>query len=321
PKANYEILPPENVFELLFPNENYSLIARIVPYKKNNELVYSDVNNLMQEFPNQLGANKSFDVPAKEYINIVLNSKNLMIYNVSRINLINKLKTLFSELRIAEMRSSQDYMPIIFGNKSADLSKLLNKAKVKNSTGDYISVKELISLNTSKDFKNIIAGELGEYYQIYFNPDKNDIHKLKNKVESIVDKNNTFDVAWYGSYFSNKKMVFEMLVILIISIFLLYFILASQFESLSIPLIVLFEIPIDIVGVFIFLFLFNTSINMMSLIGIILTIGIIINDSILKIDTINRLYKNGTSLLKAIIIGGHRRLKPILMTSLTTIMA
>lgn len=59
----------------------------------------------------------------------------------------------------------------------------------------------------------------------------------------------------------------------------------------------------------------------MSMIGLVVMSGIIINDSILKVDTINRLRKNGMSLLRAVFTGGHSRLKPIIMTSLTTILA
>ena len=69
------------------------------------------------------------------------------------------------------------------------------------------------------------------------------------------------------------------------------------------------------------LWLAGGSINLMSMIGIIVMTGIIINDSILKIDTINKLRLEGVSLLRAIATAGQRRLKPILMTSLTTIFA
>jgi len=97
--------------------------------------------------------------------------------------------------------------------------------------------------------------------------------------------------------------------------------LASQFESFIQPLIVLIEVPIDIGGALLVLYLFGGTINLMSLIGIVVMSGIIINDSILKIDTINRLRQEGYSLLRAIATAGQRRLKPILMTSLTTILA
>ena len=100
---------------------------------------------------------------------------------------------------------------------------------------------------------------------------------------------------------------------------MLYFILASQFESLTLPLIVLIEIPIDVAMTLLALWICGISLNLMSMIGIVVMSGIIINDSILKIDTIIRLERSGLPLLEAIHEGGVRRLKPILMTSLTSI--
>ena len=81
------------------------------------------------------------------------------------------------------------------------------------------------------------------------------------------------------------------------------------------------EILFDFSGALILLIIFGYSLNIMSAIGIIVMSGIIINDSILKIDTINKLRSQNVSLLQAIKIGGKRRLKPIIMTSLTTILA
>ena len=77
----------------------------------------------------------------------------------------------------------------------------------------------------------------------------------------------------------------------------------------------------DIFGAMLVLWMFGSGLNLMSMIGIVVMSGIIINDSILKVDTINRLRKEGYSLIRAIMTGGARRLKPIIMTSLTTILA
>ena len=112
-----------------------------------------------------------------------------------------------------------------------------------------------------------------------------------------------------------------MIIIFIISALLLFFILAAQFESLSTPLVVLAELPIDLAFALLFLWMAGSSVNAMSLIGFIVMGGIIINDSILKIDTINQLRKEGYELLEAIHEGGRRRLKPIVMTALVTVIA
>ena len=114
-------------------------------------------------------------------------------------------------------------------------------------------------------------------------------------------------------------MMRELALVLIVSLLLLFFILAAQFESLVQPLIILAEVLVDIFGALLALRIAGAGINLMSLIGIVVMAGIVINDSILKVDTINRLRRSGASLLRAILLGGRRRLRPILMTSLTTI--
>jgi multidrug efflux pump subunit AcrB len=84
---------------------------------------------------------------------------------------------------------------------------------------------------------------------------------------------------------------------------------------------VLAEIPIDIGFALVILYLTGNTLNLMSAIGLIVTTGIIINDSILKLDMINELRKEGVELMEAIHIAGHKRLRAIVMTSLTTILA
>ena len=116
-------------------------------------------------------------------------------------------------------------------------------------------------------------------------------------------------------------MIAELAVVLVVAVLLLYFILAAQFESLVQPCVILAEVVIDVCVVMVVLFVVDESLNLMSMIGLVVMSGIIINDSILKVDTINRLRRSGTPIMRAIVTAGHKRLKPIVMTSLTTILA
>ena len=116
-------------------------------------------------------------------------------------------------------------------------------------------------------------------------------------------------------------MLSELVVVLLVSILLMFFILSSQFESFIQPLIVLIEIPIDFAFALVVLWLTGNTLNLMSAIGLIVTSGIIINDSILKLDMINELRKKGVQLKEAIHTAGVKRLRSIIMTSLTTIIA
>jgi multidrug efflux pump subunit AcrB len=124
-----------------------------------------------------------------------------------------------------------------------------------------------------------------------------------------------------GGFFSNRQMLNELMVILLVSLLLMYFILSSQFESFLQPLIVLLEIPTTIGFSLLFLWLTGHTLNLMSAIGIIVTCAIIINDSILKLDMMNRLRKSGMPLMESIHTAGVQRLRAIIMTSLTTVCA
>ena len=145
--------------------------------------------------------------------------------------------------------------------------------------------------------------------------------KTVETIRNTVNDAGGFDVSFSGSAFETRKMIREMILVLLIAVVILFLILASQFESLIQPLIILAEIIIDIAVSLGILWLLGIGINLMSLIGLVVITGIVINDSILKIDAINRLRSAGADLEDAIHEAGHRRLNAIIMTSLTTILS
>ena len=107
---------------------------------------------------------------------------------------------------------------------------------------------------------------------------------------------------------------------LILSILLVFMIMASQFESLWQPFVILFTIPLSIIGVILILLLTNTPLSIMVILGIIILGGIVVNNGIVLIDYTNILRKEGVSAYDAVIMASKRRLRPIVMTALTTIL-
>jgi HAE1 family hydrophobic/amphiphilic exporter-1 len=105
---------------------------------------------------------------------------------------------------------------------------------------------------------------------------------------------------------------------LALAIFLVYLVMASQFESLIHPFVILFTIPLALVGAVLALFVTGTTINIVALIGVIMLAGIVVNNAIVLVDLINQLQTQGKNRLDAIMEAGRARLRPILMTSLTT---
>ena len=103
-------------------------------------------------------------------------------------------------------------------------------------------------------------------------------------------------------------------------ILLVYLVMCAQFESFLQPLAILFSVPMALIGVSVTLFLTGTTLSMMSFIGILILVGLAVNNAIILIDYINRLRKSGVEKRQAIIQAGTIRLRPILMGSLTTIL-
>ena len=107
---------------------------------------------------------------------------------------------------------------------------------------------------------------------------------------------------------------------LILAVFLVYLVMASQFESLVHPFVILFTIPLALIGSILALYITNTTINVVALIGLIMLAGIVVNNGIVLIDLINQYREAGQEKLLAIVKGGKDRLRPIIMTALTTIL-
>ena len=108
---------------------------------------------------------------------------------------------------------------------------------------------------------------------------------------------------------------------LLLSIVLVYMVLASQFESLIHPFVILLTIPLAVVGSILIFFILGKTINIMAIIGVILLVGIAVNDSIILVDRINQLIREGVNRKDAILQAGQQRIRPIIMTSLTTVLA
>jgi len=105
------------------------------------------------------------------------------------------------------------------------------------------------------------------------------------------------------------------------AVILVYMVMASQFESLIDPFIIIFTIPLAMIGAIWLLFITGTPMSVMALVGCVLLVGIVVNNGIVLVDYINQLrYKHNYHLWIAILAGSKRRLRPVLMTALTTIL-
>lgn len=319
PDAAYRLSQTDNIFNLVFSDKDYNLTARIMA-KEGGAPDPDKLNNFLSKVSDTLPSLYMEPVLWQEQIMFVTDPEMLSLYKITYGDVYDALKTATMENTVFAINEGSYSVPVTVGDAS-DLTADLLMTTVINEDGTEIPLSVVMHETRVRDLKSITSGTLGDYYPLNLSiPDK-DVKESISTIKRVSNQDKDFDVTFSGSYFSNREMIGELAIILTVSLLLLFFILAAQFESLIQPLIILSEIVVDVFAAMLLLWVCGSGINLMSMIGLVVMSGIIINDSILKVDTINRLRKDGYSLLRAIMTGGSRRLKPIIMTSLTTILA
>jgi HAE1 family hydrophobic/amphiphilic exporter-1 len=130
-----------------------------------------------------------------------------------------------------------------------------------------------------------------------------------------------FVVQFAGEQEEQSEAYSSLTLTLLLAVALVYMVMASQFESFLHPFLIMFSIPFASIGVILMLFLTGTNISVPVFIGIIMLAGIVVNNAIVLVDYINLMRRQGLELKEAILESGKRRLRPILMTTLTTVFA
>lgn len=147
------------------------------------------------------------------------------------------------------------------------------------------------------------------------------VDDVRQKIKKAVDfpPNYTFNIT--GEEEKRSEAFAGLQFALILSIILIYMVLASQFESLLHPFTIILTVPLAAVGAILIFFILGSTLNVMAFIGIIMLMGIAVNDSIILVDAINQQRQQGNEIVESIVIAGEQRIRPIIMTSLTTILA
>lgn len=320
PGSTITFAPPMTIFEKIFDTSEPDIVAQIA--SRGKELGSDEIHSIERVVADATRGTRSTTLTFKNVKNIVIDRKALEVYGVN----INQVKQLIensvSGSLVTTLHSYSSYMPVCISGSQTTVEELLSKGFVsvtdKKGVRCEVPLRQLVEEKSEEELKVITAGKDGVYIPICFY-DVADGEYLCSSVREALRDNPNVDISFSGAFYGNEKMINQLIVILVISILLMYFILCAQFESFLQPLVVLVEIPIDTAFALVVLWACGHTLNLMSGIGIIVSCGIIVNDSIIKIDTINELRKSGMPMMQAIHTAGIRRLRAIIMTSLTTI--
>ena len=319
PDASFNFTDAGNLFTLMFSSDGSKLTVQISG--RDGRTPEPDrLNSILADIGEAAPDVYISPISWQEQIMLVLDIEKMSLYGISYSDVLSTLRKRTREDNIFSITTGDYSIPVVVGDR--DRSPDLLNGSVRNRDGADIPLSAFITEGRSRDLKTIVSGMSGNFYPLELDLPDSEVPGVMATARELSVEDGTWDVAFSGSYFSSRETIRELMMIAVVAILLLYLILAAQFESIIQPLIILSEIVVDIFGALLLLWICGGGINAMSMIGIVVMSGIVINDSILKVDTINRLRKeNGYGLLRAIMTGGSRRLNPILMTTLTTVLA
>ena len=216
---------------------------------------------------------------------------------------------IFMRLKDAEQLDFDDILNITVRNAQGNFVALRNVVTVERSEGP-LTIERQDQQRVSLVQANLAGRDMGSV-----------VADIRKRLETIPVPRG-IDITFGGDYEKQEKAFNEMALGLVLAVLLVYMVMACLYESLRDPLIVMFAVPMALIGVVLMLLLTGTTLNAQSYIGGIMLVGIVVNNAILLVDQATRLRRDeGWTALAAAREAGQRRLRPILMTSLTTTFA
>ena len=212
------------------------------------------------------------------------------------------------QLADAERRSPEEVLDLTLSTPAGDSVALRNLVRSEAGRGP-----QLIERRNQQRLIEVKAGVTGR-----------DLGSVATDVQAELNRITRptgYELMVAGSVEEQAEAFRELVISLLLALALVYMVLACQYESLRDPLIVMFSVPLAGVGVLLTLFLTDTTFNVQTYIGCIMLGGIVVNNAILVVDQASRLTRGGLEVVEAVAEAGRRRLRPILMTTSTTVLA
>jgi HAE1 family hydrophobic/amphiphilic exporter-1 len=235
------------------------------------------------------------------------------------------LQTAVAGSKAGEYRAGGNSYRILVQLKDAEkrsINEILNLT-LTTASGEKIALRNVVTSAGSRGPILIDRKDQQRRVTVRANVSGRDLGSVALDVQALLDQIPRpvgYDLMVAGDFEEQQKAFRELVISLVLALVLVYMVLACQYESLRDPLVVMFSVPLAAVGVLVTLFITTTTLNVQSYIGCIMLGGIVVNNAILLVDQAGRLVRDGMPTRDAMTEAGRRRLRPILMTTLTTIL-
>jgi hydrophobic/amphiphilic exporter-1 (mainly G- bacteria), HAE1 family len=290
---------------------------------------YNELEKILSESKAILESNKglynittSMDEGTPE-VEVVIDRFKTSYYSITVENIINQVKSYLQGAAAGSFENEGEMKDITI--KLGDISLNQLQDLMINAGNVKVPLSELASIRTVMSPREITRRNQSRTCYIYamVNPDMAFDKVIKDAELSLspITLPVDYKMEFTGEELKRRESSSNLTFALILSLVLVFMVLAAQFESIIQPFIIMLTIPLAGVGTVLTFFILGKSLNMMAYIGIIMLGGIAVNNAIILIDRINQLREAGMEKKEAVILAGSQRIRPILMTSLTTILA
>jgi hydrophobic/amphiphilic exporter-1 (mainly G- bacteria), HAE1 family len=247
--------------------------------------------------------------------------------NLSVSQIAETLQTVLTGTEASQYREAGEEYPILVklaGAETLGLREVLD-LPVTNALGEPVVLRNVV--DTDAGLGPVLIERKDQQRVVYINANISGrdmgsiLGDIRRELAAIAVPEN-FSIMIGGDYEEQQKAFNELRLGFILSLVLVYMVMASLYESLRDPLVVMTSVPLAVIGVMLMLFFTGTTFNVQSFIGCIMLGGIVVNNAILLVDHINLLRRNeAMTVYEAVQEAGRRRLRPIMMTAATTILA
>jgi len=190
-------------------------------------------------------------------------------------------------------------------------------------SGAQIKLKDIATVEEYFSPQTIERKSRQRYLKVSVTPYKTSLGEIAAQVKELMNTTNApvgVSYAIGGTYEDQEQMFNDIQMLGILIVLLVYIVMASQFESMTKPAVILLSIPFALSGVVLALYVTNTTLDMIGALGLIMLVGIVVKNGIVLVDYINLMRDRGYELKEAIALSGASRLRPVLMTAFTTLL-
>ena len=278
----------------------------------------------IKEIPGTRELRSSLDESSPE-IQVVINRDKAAAYGVSVAQIASGLRTAVSGTTVTKFRTEGKEVDVTvqLGEMWRDNLEAVGTVPIYTARGASVPLQDLATLQYGEAPIQIYRSGQSRVVTISGDIAERPLNLVMNDIRNLVDGFSLpegMQVTYTGQDQQMQESFVELGQAMLLGILLVFMILASQFESLTQPLIIMVTLPLAVIGVILGLLIGNATFNIIAFVGAIMLAGIVVNNAIVLIDYINQLRASGMDRTTAVITAGKVRLRPILMTTLTTVL-